>query len=176
MNNKAIITTSANPFHYGHLDLYNKAKTIFTDVKIVVAQNSGKEISSNLEGHLKCYNIPFEIIKDKTVADYCFENGITHIIRGIRNGVDAEYELKIDFINKELNPNVQTIFIPTTDTYSNISSSTIRELIKYKKYNIVKKFMREDAMIKYIQDQYLDDNLIFKKMVNDFEKRMEEGY
>ena len=60
------------------------------------------------------------------VADYCKNNNIEFIVRGIRNGVDAEYELKIDFINKQINDNVQTIYIPTTDTFSNISSSVIR--------------------------------------------------
>ena len=150
----AIITTSANPFHYGHLDLYNKAKQIFYEVKVIIAQNSDKNKITKIEGHMDLYKIPYEIIKDQTIADYCKEHYVTHIIRGIRNGVDAEYELKIDFVNREINPDVQTIFIPTSDTYSNISSSTIRELLKYKKYDIVKKYMNEDAMWKYIEDNF----------------------
>lgn len=147
---KAIVSTSANPFHFGHLDIYNKAKEIFDDVIVVIAQNSDKAKSINTNFHLNAYNIPYEIVFNKTIADYCQENNITHIIRGIRNGVDAEYELKLDFINKELNSNVQTIFIPTNDIYSNVSSSTIRELIKYNKFDIVKKYMNEDAMWRYI--------------------------
>lgn len=148
---KAIVSTSANPFHFGHLDIYNKAKEIFQDVKVVIAQNPEKPLSKNTEFHLNAYNIPYEIINNKTIADYCAENNITHIVRGIRNGVDAEYELKLDFINKELNVNVQTIFIPTNDIYSNVSSSTIRELIKYKKHDIIKKYMNEDAMWRYVK-------------------------
>jgi len=49
------------------------------------------------------YNINYEIIEDMAVADYCKNNNIEFIVRGIRNGVDAEYELKIDFINKQIN-------------------------------------------------------------------------
>ena len=147
---KAIITTSANPFHYGHLDLYNKAKDIFDDVKVIVARNSSKDKIKNLEYHLDAYNIKYEIIEDITVADYCKKHNIKYIVRGIRNGVDAEYELKIDFVNKEINQNLQTIFIPTNDVYSNVSSSTIRELLKYKKYDVVKKYMNENAMYRYI--------------------------
>ena len=173
---KAIITTSANPFHYGHLDLYNKACEIFSEVKVVIAQNSDKAKANNLKAHMDVYNIPYEIIENQTIADYCKENEIRYIVRGIRNGVDAEYELKMDFVNKKINPDVQTIFIPTDDTYSNISSSTIRELLKYQKYDIAKEFMNEEAMIRYVQDQHLDDKLSLKKMVKDFEKRMEEGY
>lgn len=150
---KAIVSTSANPFHFGHLDIFNKAKQIFNDVHVVIAQNSNKANTQNLEFHLNAYNIPYVIINDKTVADYCAENKITHIVRGIRNGVDAEYELKLDFANKEINPDIQTVFIPTSDVYSNISSSTIRELLKYKKYDIVKKYMNEDAMWRYIYEK-----------------------
>lgn len=150
---KAIVSTSANPFHYGHLDIFNKAKQIFDDVHIVIAQNPNKTNTQDLEFHLNAYKIPYVIIHDKTVADYCAENNITHIVRGIRNGVDAEYELKLDFANKEINPNIQTVFIPTNDIYSNISSSTIRELLKYKKYDIVKKYMNEEAMWRYINQK-----------------------
>lgn len=149
---KVIITTSANPFHYGHLDLYNKACEIFPEVKVVIAQNSDKAKANNLKAHMDVYNIPYEIIENQTIADYCKENEIRYIVRGIRNGVDAEYELKLDFVNKKINPNIQTIFIPTDDTYSNISSSTIRELLKYHKYDIVKMFMNEKAMWRYLED------------------------
>ena len=150
INKGAIVSTSANPFHYGHLDIYNKAKEIFPDVKVIIAQNSDKEISNNLQFHLNAYRIPYEIITDMTIADYCKEHDIRHIIRGIRNGVDAEYELKLDFTNKEIWCHANTIFMPTSDTYSNISSSTIRELLKYKKYDIVKKYMNEIAMWRYV--------------------------
>lgn len=149
---KAVITTSANPFHYGHLDLYNKAKNIFGDVLVVVAINSNKSQNKLIiEEHLKCYkDVDFVFVENETVAEYCSRNDIKYIVRGIRNGVDAEYELKLDFVNKEINPEIQTVFIPTTDVYSNISSSTIRELLKYNKYNIVSKYMNTEAMYRYI--------------------------
>ena len=153
---KAIITTSANPFHYGHLDIFNKAKEIFEDVRVIVAQNSEKAENKSIEHHLRAYNIPFTIIHDKTVADYCNENDVKYIVRGIRNGVDAEYELKLDFANREINPNIQTLFLPTSDVYSNISSSTIRELLKYQKYDIVKKYMDGEAMRRYIYGHTYD--------------------
>ena len=48
MNNKAIMTTSANPFHYGHLDIYKKAKRVFDDVTVgnKLLIDDGKIISS----------------------------------------------------------------------------------------------------------------------------------
>lgn len=61
---KAIVSTSANPFHYGHLDIFNKAKQIFDDVHVVIAQNPNKTNTQNLQFHLNAYNIPYVIINE----------------------------------------------------------------------------------------------------------------
>lgn len=149
---KAIITTSANPFHYGHKSLYDEAEKIFGkgNVKVILASNPDKHVDfDQIKRHLIPYNVNFKECPYTCIADYCNENKIPFIVRGIRNAVDAEYELKLSFINKEINPNVQTIFIPTDETYSKISSSTIRELIKYDKMDMVFKYMNPDAFWRY---------------------------
>lgn len=154
----AIITTSANPFHYGHLDIFNKAIKIFDNVHIVAAYNSDKVPSDNLRRHLVPYELPIDVLNpDTCVADYCIGDRITHIVRGIRNGVDAEYELKVDFVNREIYPYVQTVFIPTSDTYSNISSSVLRELIRCGKYDVVSRYMNVDAMFRWANNEPIID-------------------
>ena len=153
---KAVITTSANPFHFGHLYVYKMAQKIFgqNNVLCLIAKNSSKNSDlQRIKYHMTPYKINYEIIQDMAVADYCKNNNIQFIVRGIRNGVDAEYELKIDFINKQINDNVQTIYIPTTDTFSNISSSVIRQLILMKKFDIIHKFMNVDSYRRYIQQK-----------------------
>ncbi len=150
---KAIVTTSANPFHYGHLSLYNEAKRIFgkNNVKVAIGRNVSKNIDFNrISYHLTPYKIQYDIAENITLADYCRNNNINYIVRGIRNSVDAEYELKLDFLNKEINNHIQTMFFPTKDIFSNISSTSINELLKYNKYNIAKKYMNEDAMYRFI--------------------------
>lgn len=150
---RAIVTTSANPFHYGHLSLYNEAKRIFgkNNVKVAIGRNVSKNINFNrIAYHLTPYKIQYDIAENITLADYCKNNNINYIIRGIRNSVDAEYELKLDFLNKEINNHIQTMFFPTKDIFSNISSSSINELLKYNKYDVVKKYMNEDAMYRFI--------------------------
>lgn len=150
---KAIITTSANPLHYGHIELYNTAQKIFgrDNVKIVIGKNENKlTTKDSIEYHLVPYNIKWEIIYNTTLADYCAKNGIDYIVRGIRNGTDAEYELRLDFFNKEINKNLHTIFLPAKDIYNKISSSSICELIKYNKLDIVGKYMDQDSMYRYI--------------------------
>lgn len=156
MKNKAIMTTSASPFHYGHLDIYRKAKRIFGDVIVVVALNREKTTAldkERIKAHLEAYNIPFEILPDdcKTVADYCQKNDVTHIVRGIRSAIDTEYELKIDFVNREIFPNIQTVFIPTSDKLKSISSSVIRELLACNKEDVVIQYMNPVALNIYME-------------------------
>lgn len=153
---KTILTTSANPFHYGHLSLYKEAVRIFgkNNVKVAIGKNANKDIDFNkIQYHLTPYNINYDIAQGLTLADYCKNNSISYIIRGIRNAVDAEYELKLDFLNKEINKQIQTIFFPTKHLFSNISSSSINELLKYNKIDIVKRYMNEDAMYRYINKE-----------------------
>lgn len=150
---KVIVTTSANPFHYGHLNLYNEAVKIFgvESVKVAIGKNASKNADfDRIRYHLTPYNINCDITENITLADYCNNNDVKYIIRGIRNSVDAEYELKLDFLNKEINPNIQTMFFPTKHIFSNISSSSINELLKYGKIDVVKKYMNEDAMYRFI--------------------------
>ena len=150
---RAIVTTSANPFHYGHLSLYNEACRIFgeNNVKVAIGKNANKSIDfDRIRYHLTPYNIRYDVAENITLADYCKNNNIDYIIRGIRNSVDAEYELKLDFLNKEINSGLQTMFFPTRDIFSNISSSSINELLKYNKFDVAKKYMNEDAMYRFI--------------------------
>ena len=151
---KVIVTTSANPLHYGHVSLYNEAVRIFgeNNVKIVIGRNKNKDINfDKILYHITPYRVNCEIVDNITLADYCKNNGVSYLVRGIRNAVDAEYELKLDFLNKEINSNIQTMFFPTKDMFSNISSSSINELLKYNKYDVVKKYMNEDAMYRYVE-------------------------
>ena len=150
---KAIVTTSANPFHYGHLGLYDEACKIFNknNVKVAIGKNANKSIDfDRIRYHLTPYNIRYDVAENITLADYCKKNKIDYIVRGIRNSVDAEYELKLDFLNKEINSELQTMFFPTRDIFSNISSSSINELLKYNKFDVAKKYMNEDAMYRFI--------------------------
>ena len=89
---KSVITTSANPFHLGHLYLYKTAEKIFgkDNVLCLIAKNPNKNIDvSTIDYHMKPYNIHYHIIDNASVADYCYDNNIEFIIRGIRNCVDA---------------------------------------------------------------------------------------
>jgi pantetheine-phosphate adenylyltransferase len=149
---KAIITTSANPFHYGHLDLYDRAADIFGEglVKVVIGKNTGKNVDfEQISYHLVPYKIKYEIIQGSTLADYCKDVGIKYMARGIRSSADTEAELKLAFINREINKDLDVVFLPAKHIFDNISSSGIAELLKYRKFDVAEKYMNVDAMYRF---------------------------
>lgn len=77
------------------------------------------------------------IISDEFTADIVNKLNVTHLIRGLRNGNDLEYERPIRYVNDSYN--IDTIYFMTDEKTSIISSSLVRELIKYNKpiYDLV---------------------------------------
>jgi pantetheine-phosphate adenylyltransferase len=129
---KAVYPISGKPIHVGHLYVLEKALKLFDDVTILIACNSEKE------------NIPTDIIKwihsplninidvckpGELVVEYCESNDIQFIVRGLRGISDIDYELNLNKWNSTLNRNIETVFIPTCQSLSHVSSSSIRQLV-----------------------------------------------
>jgi pantetheine-phosphate adenylyltransferase len=65
------------------------------------------------------------------LVQFAREIKATVLIRGIRSVSDFEYEINLANINKELEPSIETVFLPTSPNLSMISSSMIKEISKY---------------------------------------------
>jgi pantetheine-phosphate adenylyltransferase len=63
------------------------------------------------------------------IVDYCREVGAKVLLRGIRSSADFDYEFELSILNKQLNENIETVFIPTEPKYFVLRSSTIKELL-----------------------------------------------
>lgn len=149
---KTIVTTSASPFQFGHLHLYQNAIKIFGEenVSVAIGKNANKQIDFNvILFHLVPYKIKYTIVENQLLSDFCEQNKINYIVRGIRTSADIEYELKLDFFNKKLNSNVNTIFFPAKENFEHISSKSINELLKYKKLDLCKLYMNEDSLYRF---------------------------
>ena len=73
-----------------------------------------------------------EVIKyDNLTIEACNEMGIRHIVRGVRNMLDFENERAIADMNRRLNPDIETIIIPTAQEFAHISSSAVRDILKH---------------------------------------------
>ena len=136
---KAIFPGTFDPVTLGHEGLVRRALKIFDAIVIGIGANSEKKTLFSQEQRLAMLkatfadskNISIEIFEGLTV-DFAKKMGATTIIRGIRNGIDLEYEKPISAINHELNPDIETVFIVPDGSTSHISSSLVREVIKYK--------------------------------------------
>ncbi len=135
MIKRAIYPGTFDPFTLGHLDIVERAVKIFDKVIVGVANPRHKEpllpieIRKNLiiesVNHLK--NV--EVLEfDGLLVDFMRKLGIKTVIRGLRAVSDYEYELKMAWINKKLYPEMETIFLLSSEQFAYLSSSFVKEI------------------------------------------------
>lgn len=139
---RAIYPGSFYPFTIGHLDILRQAQKLFDEVIVFFAKNSNKH-NDNPELHKLIEDQKIRLVKEyearviegnKMTIDVAKEFDCDYIIRGLRNSQDFEYEKNIANINKIISPRLTTVFLlPTKPIYENISSSFVREMMKYDK-------------------------------------------
>ena len=133
---KGIFAGSFDPITNGHLDIICRASKLFDELQIGVLYNPNKkglfnfderiELIKSCTNHLNNIKI---VSFDGLLVKYCQKNEIDTLVRGVRTGADIEYELQMAHMNRELNPNIETIILPTKTEYSFISSSLIKEVL-----------------------------------------------
>ncbi len=135
----ALYPGSFDPVTLGHLDIIQRASRMFDEVVVAVMCNSAKSPLFTLDERVKMLK---ESVKDLSnvrivsfgglLMDYCKENNIHIVIRGLRAITDFEYELQIAQTNKLLSQDqVDTVFLTTSLTYSYLSSSVVKEIASY---------------------------------------------
>lgn len=135
---KAIYTGSFDPITTGHLDILDRSLALFGEIVIVVA-GAGKK--SPLFTPEERVDLIREVVKDRKgvrvdrwsglVMDYARENNVSAVIRGLRAASDFEYEFMMASMNKQIQPEVETIFMMTGQDLHFVSSSMIKELFHY---------------------------------------------
>ena len=77
-------------------------------------------------------NIEVILVENELVVDVAKRYGVTHLVRGLRNATDLEYESSFDFYNRQLAPDLETIYLIAKPELKFVSSSQVRELIYFK--------------------------------------------
>lgn len=131
----AIYPGSFDPVTNGHLDVIERAATLFDRLIVAVSRNPGKkplftvaERVDMLKHVLKAYeNVVVDSFEGLTV-NYAKQQNAQAIIRGLRAISDFETEFMMALTNKKLQSSVETIFLMTRAEYSFISSSAVKEV------------------------------------------------
>jgi len=138
MCKKIICPGSFDPPTDGHINIINRALKIFDYVIVAVAVNRSKEPLFTPEERVEMLKEIFKEYKNVEVdmfegltVDYARRRGVRTILRGIRNMSDYEYEFQMALANKTLNPDIEIIFMMTEGIYSHLSSSVIKEVIRF---------------------------------------------
>ncbi len=135
----AIISGTFDPITVGHYDVIVRAAALFERVVVAVSANTEKQGFLPDEVRLEAAKASVigienaEVVKcDGLLADFCrkYENPV--IVRGARNGSEYDYERSLFIINKGLGA-PETIVLPAESGMDHISSTYVRELIKYNK-------------------------------------------
>ena len=136
----ALVAGSFDPVTAGHFDIIRRTAALFDKVYVVSFNNTEKKYMFNQqqrEEMLKIACRDFENVITCSygglLADFAAENGVGVIVKGIRDSNDLAYELDLATINRMINDQIETVFIPARPEYMHISSTFVRDMIGYKR-------------------------------------------
>lgn len=133
---KGLYAGSFDPLTNGHLDIIEKGSRLFDSLIVLVAQNPDKKNFIPAQKRLELINETLINIGLKNVtADayegytvkYAKEHNAEFLLRGMRSSKDFDYEQKIERINKELAPDIETVTLFASEKFDNVSSTRVRE-------------------------------------------------
>ena len=135
----AVIAGTFDPVTIGHLDIIKRAASMFDKVTVGVFENAAKSTMFSAEVRTEAMrasvsdipNVTVEPASDITLADFAKTHDAV-IVKGIRNSLDADYEISLAEINMETG-GVETVMLATSSGLSFVSSTFVREMIKYGK-------------------------------------------
>lgn len=133
----AIYPGSFDPITLGHLDVIQRASRMFDTVIMAVVRNTSKDPLLTVEERVTLIkdcvtplnNVSVESFEGLTV-DLAKKRGAKIIIRGLRAVSDFEYEFMMSQMNKNLNPDIETLFIPAGLEYQFLNSSVVKEVAR----------------------------------------------
>ena len=133
---RAVFPGSFDPFTLGHFDVIKRGVHLFDELIIAIGINADKKYMFSLAQRKKFIEESFKnepkvkvVTYKGLTVDFCNENNIDYILRGLRNPADFEFEKAIAHTNREL-AKIETVFLLTAAATSYISSSIVRDVIR----------------------------------------------
>lgn len=135
---KVIYPGSFDPVTFGHLDVIKRAAKIHEEVIVAVLINKDKKSMFSIEERVDMLkelvrdydNVTVDSFAGLTV-DYAKKVNSNVILRGIRAVADYEHEKQIAIANNTANNNIETLFMISSEKYSYLSSSIVKEFLNF---------------------------------------------
>ena len=134
---RAVCPGSFDPVTNGHLDIVERAASLFDEVVVAVGVNPSKHRLFTADERLDMLrqgvgHLPNVSVEGFTglLTTFCSERGIHAIVKGLRAVSDFDYELQMAQMNSSLS-GVETVFVPTSPEYSFLASSLVKEVATY---------------------------------------------
>lgn len=122
----------------GHLNIIQRAASIFDELLVVVAENRQKKYLFSADERVAMIT---ELVKDRQnvsvaicdslIVDFLQKQDIKLLVRGVRGVDDFSYEFELSMMNKSLDSRIETIFMTTDPEYFVLRSSSIKELASF---------------------------------------------
>lgn len=136
----ALYPGSFDPITYGHLDVLRRARRLFDELVVAVVENPRKTSLFSAEERKKLVQAALreEGIRDVRVVTYAGllvdcakELGAVAVVRGLRATSDFDYEFQFALTNRDLDSDIESVFLMTAGQYSFLSSSLVKEIARY---------------------------------------------
>lgn len=136
--NLALYPGTFDPFTFGHLDILERALSLFDRIEVTVAVNADKaslftidercELIRKCVGHLDRIEVAAH---EGLIADRAKRTGAVALVRGLRQVSDFDYEMRMAVANKELHGELETVFLPAAGTHAFISATIVRDIHRW---------------------------------------------
>lgn len=134
----AICPGSFDPVTMGHLDIISRASGLFDKVIVAVLCNMDKNPRFTVEERMELLrqvtaeypNVEIDSFSGLLV-DFAKEKGAVAVVKGLRAVSDFEYEFQMSMINKKLYPELETVYLNTSQEFMYLSSSVVKQIASF---------------------------------------------
>ncbi|WP_028448481.1 MULTISPECIES: pantetheine-phosphate adenylyltransferase [Chitinibacter] len=150
---------SFDPVTKGHLWMIERGVQLFDEMIVAIGENPDKKYTFSLEERLSMLrettngiaNLRVEVFQNRFLVDYAREQGAQFILRGIREAADYEFERKMRYVNADLAPHIDTIFLMPPREIAEISSTMVKGLVGPQGWeSVVKQYVPDPVFMRLL--------------------------